>query len=58
MMCALTWLAGWLAAWRDAPASLKYLPKLLDGECKKIIHQNRSLGINMQELKLEENYSH
>jgi hypothetical protein len=25
--CTLTWLAGWLAAWRDAPASEeKHLP--------------------------------
>jgi hypothetical protein len=36
----------------------KYLPKLLVGEYKKIIHQNKSLGIWILELKLRENYSH
>jgi hypothetical protein len=36
----------------------RYLPKLLADECRKIIHQNRSLGINMQELKPKENYAH
>jgi hypothetical protein len=36
----------------------RYLPKLLADECRKIIHQNRSLGIKMQELKPEENYAH
>jgi hypothetical protein len=36
----------------------KYLLRHLANEYRKIIHQNRLLGINMQELKPEEEYFH
>jgi hypothetical protein len=36
----------------------RYLPRHLTDECRKIIHQNKLLGINMQELKPEEEYIH
>jgi hypothetical protein len=36
----------------------RYLPRHLADECRKIIHQNRILGIKMLELKPEEEYFH
>jgi hypothetical protein len=36
----------------------RYLQRYLEDECKKIIHQNKSLGLMMQVLKPEEEYVH
>jgi hypothetical protein len=36
----------------------RYLPRHLADEYRKIIHQNRLMGIKMQELKPDEEYFH
>jgi hypothetical protein len=42
----------------DDQQNIQISPKTPSRRIQKIIHQNRSLGIWIQELKLRENYTH